>query len=335
MRFPLLLTELVMLIGAVIVFRVLRAAAREHVSRSWPVAPGVVTSLRLVPRGRPRATGFDRDVRMEYDYWVGGYRYPGRRYDFGAGLPDGFDPTTTEGIRARYPPGARVWVRYDPLEPGDAVVVPRVRRAAAGANLLLGFTLLLGSPAIALLTMHEAEVEERQRAVAATAAAPTAAAFWATLAAAEAARRTAGCLLDSSTRSRVGGAADRAHDAATLLARERRAPDLAADLAQLSARYRPLTGCPTIAGGGAAADPRTGTGPSPPAATPVATPIAGAIICVPEAIDAVREAARRGHAVLPGLLESGHDRALAAEVAALSRALDQHAADAERACGTG
>lgn len=88
-------------------------------SRSWPTAPGLVTSARFATsRGARGAMNCWPEIH--YIYAVGGTRYAGSRVAFRGGY--GF--AEAAGLVARYPPSTPVAVRYRPGDPATAVLEP-------------------------------------------------------------------------------------------------------------------------------------------------------------------------------------------------------------------
>ncbi len=89
----------------------------------WPVAEGTVMRSEVTSR-RGSKGGRTLGASIEYQYLVGNRTYTGDRVVFG-------DYSSSGGGHARelvekYPAGARVEVRYNPEDPGDAILDPTI-----------------------------------------------------------------------------------------------------------------------------------------------------------------------------------------------------------------
>ncbi|MCI0342348.1 MAG: DUF3592 domain-containing protein [Planctomycetales bacterium] len=82
---------------------------------SWPTVQGVIADSRLVETGGRRPSA---EARVEYAYIVAGRHFTSRRVDFG--ILGG--RSRAEDLVARYPPGGRATVHYDPGDPALAVL---------------------------------------------------------------------------------------------------------------------------------------------------------------------------------------------------------------------
>ena len=83
----------------------------------WPSTRGRVVASDIYRRADTEsATGGD-DVRVAYDYAVGGATLHGNRISL-----SGSGSGTTKAIFARYQPGTEVDVFYDPNKPASAVL---------------------------------------------------------------------------------------------------------------------------------------------------------------------------------------------------------------------
>src|SRR5215210_5082325 len=71
-----------LLLGGWIMFKSLRAIVRGVVSRSWPLARGVIETVTLETKLNSEADQVSRQ-RVEYSYLVGAKTYRGARIRFG------------------------------------------------------------------------------------------------------------------------------------------------------------------------------------------------------------------------------------------------------------
>ena len=122
-------------LGWIITARAWTALSRARASRAWQTTHGVVTavSLRRVSGKTPY-----HEVQVAYDYWVDGDRYSGRRRLFTSWPVFSQPRKQADETAARYAPGTSVTVRYDPSDPGEAVIEPRVDRWEMGLNFGIG-----------------------------------------------------------------------------------------------------------------------------------------------------------------------------------------------------
>lgn len=100
-----------------------RPLVRTWISRRWPHAEGTVTRTtvdEIAPRqagGRPTYK-----LRISYRYAVGGKSYDGDRFSFANDSPASRMNQFIVAERKNYPNGKRLDVRYDPADPGNAVM---------------------------------------------------------------------------------------------------------------------------------------------------------------------------------------------------------------------
>lgn len=105
----------------------LRVFGRSFSTTRWPVAPGRITGSRVVTeRGNARAS-------VEYEYILGGKLYRGLM----------ISREKAESLVASYPAGQEILVGYDPGDPRQSVLRPRIRwwsmvLTLAGAGLIAG-----------------------------------------------------------------------------------------------------------------------------------------------------------------------------------------------------
>lgn len=133
--------------------------ARALRMRSWPTAPGRVTASYVstdnvgIEVGKyQNHTVYARRGHVSYRYEVGGQSYLGSRVDQLA--PSTRRPSADS---ARYPEGRAVTVRYDPVDPADAVL--EVTWPTGGT-----FALLLGLPLAAAGWRERRRPRTRRRA---------------------------------------------------------------------------------------------------------------------------------------------------------------------------
>ncbi|HEU0163022.1 MAG TPA: DUF3592 domain-containing protein [Rhizomicrobium sp.] len=90
-----------------------RIERRIEAARSWPRAPATITATRI---GRSKNSHWPE---VRYDYQVAGREYHGRRLEF---VRRSRGKAECEAMLARYAPGTQVFARYDPDDPGFAVL---------------------------------------------------------------------------------------------------------------------------------------------------------------------------------------------------------------------
>ncbi len=109
---------------------------------SWPTVDGVVRVSKVKP-------GPEGDVLdLAYDYSVGRRSFRGRRVaqgqdrTLGSYLPDAVDPPE---VVQRYPVGTLVTVYYDPAQPLDCILEPRITRFTIGGLVISVLMIILGA----------------------------------------------------------------------------------------------------------------------------------------------------------------------------------------------
>jgi hypothetical protein len=138
---------LAVLLGVTAFLLGLRIFGRSYSTTRWPVTPG-----RIISSGRGTDPSSRLETRVEYEYLLAGKVYRAR------GIHDPQDTTYLAGSQAeaesllqRFPPGSEVLVGFDPGDPAQAVLLPRLKwwslvLTVAGAGLMtLG--MLLGREA--------------------------------------------------------------------------------------------------------------------------------------------------------------------------------------------
>ncbi|MSQ62785.1 MAG: DUF3592 domain-containing protein [Betaproteobacteria bacterium] len=107
--------------------------------RSWKSVDGRIASVRFVKLDI-QGGHQNYSAIVEYDYSVAGRRYHGDRIRLG-----GLNPMRAEGIQEflrTFAEGATVPVYYDPVSPGDAVLVLDWNGGTVLASALIGFLAL-------------------------------------------------------------------------------------------------------------------------------------------------------------------------------------------------
>jgi hypothetical protein len=116
-------------VGGIVLLATVTQALQAKQAADWPTAQGrVVQSTVDVQEGK--AVPFSAHV--EYDFTVDGRSYHGQRIAMGPTKRDR-QRADVEAVLARYPAGQAVAVHYNPTNPGDAVLEPRLE--LAGMNL--------------------------------------------------------------------------------------------------------------------------------------------------------------------------------------------------------
>lgn len=110
---------IVALLAAVVSGWQINALWNSKIASSWPEVSGQVTSSKMVRRRARRRT---RQAVVEYAYQVGDQSYRSKRTQFGDLSSFSFAGMDWTGKLARYPEGTSVQVKYNPQEPGKAVI---------------------------------------------------------------------------------------------------------------------------------------------------------------------------------------------------------------------
>jgi hypothetical protein len=113
-----------LLIFAGFLYDMLRLRRAMEASKAWVKVEGdIVRSEAKIPPSHTSDDQSDVDPVVLYRYRVGDQIHQGERVKFG-GQPS-LSRAMAETLVAKYPPGARVDVYYDPLDPNNAVLEPR------------------------------------------------------------------------------------------------------------------------------------------------------------------------------------------------------------------
>jgi hypothetical protein len=111
-----------------------RQLLRGDSTRHWPTAEGEVIES-LVDEEASRGTKFYRPD-ISYRYRVHDVEYTCSRLYFGGPQQTSLRILAERWVN-RFPPGARVQVRFNPLDPLDAVLVTGVRWSVVGAAVMM------------------------------------------------------------------------------------------------------------------------------------------------------------------------------------------------------
>jgi len=112
------LAVLLLVVGGFALFHGFGNRSLAVESKTWPTAPGVIVTSRVVEELSQKSSEWE--LRVTYSYTVAGTPYTGDVVRSG-----GFDYRNRKGAEAKlaaYPVGTTVAVRYDPGSPGRAVL---------------------------------------------------------------------------------------------------------------------------------------------------------------------------------------------------------------------
>jgi hypothetical protein len=110
-------------IGALIVIVLVKVAESRRAS-AWPQAGGRILRSGIETRHHDtdEGTSVSQVPAIEYEFSVGGVRYVGIR----VGIGEREDGTELAAMLQRYPVGATVMVHYDPKDPKNCVLEPKL-----------------------------------------------------------------------------------------------------------------------------------------------------------------------------------------------------------------
>lgn len=118
-----------------------RIERRIEAARSWPRAPATITATRV---GRSKNSHWPE---VRYNYQVAGRDYHGKRLEF---VRHSRGKAECEAMLAHYAPGTQVFARYDPDNPGFAVLEAggdgrpyRIAAFAIGVSVLIALVVVL------------------------------------------------------------------------------------------------------------------------------------------------------------------------------------------------
>lgn len=127
----------------------IRSLLMSNRARTWPTTQGTVESCEMEESSD--SDGSTWEAKVKYSYSVGGARYEGERIAFGYSASSGRD--AHQEIFDKLSGAESVLVRYDPVDPSDAVLSYGLNRGTVfllvfGATWLLfvtGFTVLFAT----------------------------------------------------------------------------------------------------------------------------------------------------------------------------------------------
>lgn len=133
-----------LLISAGFLYDMLRVRRAMEASKAWVKVEGdIVSSEAKIPPSHTSDDQSDIDPIVLYRYRVGDQIHQGGRVKFG-GQPS-LSRAMAETLVAKYPPGARVDVYYDPLDPNSAVLEPRKKDSLVAKSVFaLTFAVITG-----------------------------------------------------------------------------------------------------------------------------------------------------------------------------------------------
>lgn len=110
-------------IGGLLLFIAIRTKRKALLSEDWPAVDGLVISSTLqeyahLESEKGRAVHI-YEPQVTYQYSVDAQPFSSNRISAGVSR---FDKRTAEKILKRYPPGTKVHVHYNPLEPQESVL---------------------------------------------------------------------------------------------------------------------------------------------------------------------------------------------------------------------
>ena len=133
-----------LLISAGFLYDMLRVRRAMEASKAWVKVEGdIVRSEAKIPPSHTSDDQSDVDPVVLYRYRVGDQIHQGGRVKFG-GQPS-LSRAMAETLVAKYPPGVRVDVYYDPLDPNSAVLEPRKKDSMVAKSVFaLTFAVITG-----------------------------------------------------------------------------------------------------------------------------------------------------------------------------------------------
>ena len=131
------------LAGVILLFFTIRTRQKSNASMSWPSTTGQISAATVRKNSSVDENGqvnISYSPIVEYDYWVNGQAYKGRRINFGTTASPKKEAAQKEVDR--FPFGRQVAVFYNPEKPGEAVLEKKVVTSKVG--------LIVGSVFLAL-----------------------------------------------------------------------------------------------------------------------------------------------------------------------------------------
>jgi len=124
-----LIVAVLILIGAIFMYRALKLRVISKTAKQWPTVKGSVTSCEIEEDNLRSSTGSIVNVyyiKISYDYLVNGIPYTGNRITFGS---PHFDYQSASLIKERFAAGTDPDVYYDPNNAAESVLVPYSKHA--------------------------------------------------------------------------------------------------------------------------------------------------------------------------------------------------------------
>ena len=133
-----------LLIAAGFLYDMLRVRRAMEASKAWVKVEGdIVRSEAKIPPSHMFDDQSDVDPVILYRYRVGDQAHQSERVKFGGQAS--LTRAMAETLVAKYPPGARVDVYYDPRDPGSAVLEPRKKDSLVAKSVFaLVFAVIAG-----------------------------------------------------------------------------------------------------------------------------------------------------------------------------------------------
>jgi hypothetical protein len=130
---PLCFGGLFALAGTILLFFAFRARQKSSASMAWPSTAGQISAATV-----RKNSSIDEDGHVnisytpivEYDYWINGQAYKGRRVNFGITASPKKEAAQNEVDR--FTVGRQVAVFYNPEKPGEAVLEKKVVTSKVG-----------------------------------------------------------------------------------------------------------------------------------------------------------------------------------------------------------
>lgn len=124
-----LIIAVLILTGAIFMYKTLKVRIISKTAKQWPIAKGNLTSCEIKEDILRSSTGSIVNVyyvEIAYDYLVKGNPYTGNRITFGS---PHYDYQSASLISERFAVGKEVDVHYDQNNPAESVLVPYSKHA--------------------------------------------------------------------------------------------------------------------------------------------------------------------------------------------------------------
>lgn len=129
MFLKILIIAVLILIGAIFMYKALKVRVTSKFAKQWPITKGSVTSCEVKEDVLRSSTGNIVNVyyiEISYDYLVNGNPYTGNRITFGS---PHYDYQSASLINERFAVGKEIDVYYDQNNPAESVLVPYSKHA--------------------------------------------------------------------------------------------------------------------------------------------------------------------------------------------------------------